>query len=95
MPKAGRIAREKAVCQINRFGQKISKDCPGNLLASLRQGASMDGYGIRPQSIQKGIMEEIARLDINPLTFPAGGDGKNKGYEFRERELAITGKIPG
>ena len=95
MPEMGWVTREKAVPQIDRFRQKVSKDRPGNLLSSLRHGAAMYGIGIRPQSTEKGIMEEFARLGINPLTFPAGGDGKNKCYEFRERELAIAGKISG
>ena len=93
MPTMGGITREKAVGQINGLRQEISKDRPGNLLSGLGEGASVHGLGIGPQSSANGIMEKIARLDVNPLAFSARSHGENEGNELGERKLAIAGKI--
>lgn len=53
----------------------------------------MYGFRIGPQSVAKGIIEEIARLDVNPLAFSTGSEGENEGKELGERQLAIAGKI--
>lgn len=53
----------------------------------------MYGFAIGPQSVAKGIIEEMTRLDVNSLAFTAGDEGESKGDELGERELAIAGKI--
>jgi hypothetical protein len=93
MPKMGGNTRIEVVGQINRLWQKVSKECPGNLLSSLRQGASMYDLCIGPHSTAKRISEEITRLDVNTLAFSTGSEGENEGNELGERKLAITGEI--
>jgi hypothetical protein len=51
------------------------------------------GFAGGPQSVEKRIIKEMTRIDINSIAFTAGGEGENKGNEFGERELAIAGEI--
>ena len=95
MPKIGRITGKEAVGQFDGLLQDVTKDGPGNLLASSTESASVHLLSIGPQSASPGTLEEFTRFDVHSLALSTGGKGENEGDELVEGKLSVAGEILG